>query len=205
MKRVLNAGCGLHHLIPDGYKSPEWEITTLDIDPDVGADLVCSVVSIPEESDTFDAVYCSQTLEHLYPHEVPLALAEFYRVLKPTGFVVIVVPDLYQAATLVAMGKAEQPVMWVTGEFDGDRAITALDMIFGHRASIAKGQTAMAHHTGFTRQTLQEELERAGFTPVQTRLGEHFNLYGTGHASKIEGSVAPPGSPTRHETGQRTV
>jgi predicted SAM-dependent methyltransferase len=30
-----------------------------------------------------DAVVSSHNMEHLYPHEVPLALAEFVRVLKP--------------------------------------------------------------------------------------------------------------------------
>jgi predicted SAM-dependent methyltransferase len=32
-----------------------------------------------------DAVVSSHNMEHLYPHEVPLALAEFVRVLKPDG------------------------------------------------------------------------------------------------------------------------
>ena len=37
----------------------------------------------------FDAVFSSHNLEHLYPHQVKEALAEFYRVLKPEGMIVI--------------------------------------------------------------------------------------------------------------------
>ena len=41
-----------------------------------------------------DAVFSSHNIEHLYPHEVPLALKEFMRVLKPDGFVLMTCPDL---------------------------------------------------------------------------------------------------------------
>ena len=42
-----------------------------------------------------DAVYSSHNIEHPFPHEVPIALAELYRVLKPDRFVLLTRPDLY--------------------------------------------------------------------------------------------------------------
>jgi predicted SAM-dependent methyltransferase len=37
-------------------------------------------------SESVDAIFSSHNIEHLYPHEVPVALAEFIRVLKPGLF-----------------------------------------------------------------------------------------------------------------------
>ena len=58
---------------------------------------------IPSES--VDPVYSSHNIEHLYPHEVPLALAEFLRVLKPDGFFVVTCPDLKSDCKLIAKDK----------------------------------------------------------------------------------------------------
>ncbi|MDO8705893.1 MAG: methyltransferase domain-containing protein [Sulfuricaulis sp.] len=55
-----------------------------------------------------DAVYSSHNIEHLYPHEVPVALAEFRRVLRGDGLLVIACPDLQSVCALVAeMDDAE--------------------------------------------------------------------------------------------------
>jgi ubiquinone/menaquinone biosynthesis C-methylase UbiE len=43
--------------------------------------------AVPEES--VDATFMCQPIEHLYPHEVPIALKEFMRVPKSEGFTVI--------------------------------------------------------------------------------------------------------------------
>ncbi len=55
-----------------------------------------------------DAVVSSHNIEHLYPHEVPLALAEFVRVLKPDGRVLITCPDM-QPASKTAMSGLKPP------------------------------------------------------------------------------------------------
>jgi len=53
-------------------------------------DIVCDIVSIPEESASFDVVLCSEVLEHL-PNPV-LALQEFERLLKPGGSLILTAP-----------------------------------------------------------------------------------------------------------------
>jgi ubiquinone/menaquinone biosynthesis C-methylase UbiE len=50
-----------------------------------------------------DAIFSSHNIEHLYPHEVPVALGEFLRVLKPDGFAIITWGTL-QAAGFKAVG-----------------------------------------------------------------------------------------------------
>lgn len=45
-------------------------------------------------SASVDVVFSSHNIEHLYAHEVEVALAEFHHVLKPDGFVLLTCPDL---------------------------------------------------------------------------------------------------------------
>jgi hypothetical protein len=108
-----------------------------------------------------DAVYSSHNVEHLYPHEVPLALHEMNRVLKPNGFAFIKLPDLQEVARYVAEGKLEEP-LYVSPV----GAIAPLDILYGHRPALARGNTFMAHRTGFTGITLASALIAAGFVAV---------------------------------------
>ena len=57
--------------------------------------------------------------------------------------------------------------------------ITALDIIFGHTASLARGNTFMAHRTGFTARTLQKVLTEARFVGITVRRGSAFDLWAT--------------------------
>jgi len=59
--------------------------------------------------------------------------------------------------------------------------ITALDMIFGHTASLARGNRYMAHRTGFTPRTLQKALIEAGFAEIALRQGSSFDLWATAY------------------------
>jgi hypothetical protein len=111
-----------------------------------------------------DAVYSSNTIKHLYPHEVPLALREMHRVLKPAGFTFIQLPDLQEVARYVAEGRLEDPLY-----LSPMGPIAPLDILFGHRPSLAGGHAAAAHHTGFTSGTLGAALIKAGFAAVMVQ------------------------------------
>jgi predicted SAM-dependent methyltransferase len=103
-KTVLNVGCGypLRQKLHRHFHGPEWREIRLDLDPAVQPDIVCSITDIsPVAADWVDAVWSSHNLEHLQRHEVPLALAEFLRVLKPHGLLLVTLPDLQQVARLV--------------------------------------------------------------------------------------------------------
>jgi len=54
---------------------------------------------------SMDAVHSSHNIEHLYAHEVAVALEEFIRVLTPEGFLVLTCPDLQSVCALVAQDK----------------------------------------------------------------------------------------------------
>lgn len=118
----------------------------------------------PVATGSMDAVWSSHNLEHLHRHEVRPALAEFFRVLRPKGMLLLTLPDLQRVAELVANdGLEDAAYMSPSGP------ITPLDMIFGHAASLAEGRVHMAHKTGFTAKTLHRLLVEAGFVDIELR------------------------------------
>ncbi len=145
-----------------GFQGPEWEEVRLDTDPAAKADFVARVTDMSVvASDSVDAIFSSHNLEHLFPHEVPLALNEFIRVLKPDGVAVIVCPDLLAACELVAQDKLTEPAYTAKAG-----PVSPLDIIYGPRAALAAGHLSMARRCGFTPKVLAGSLKRAGFTTV---------------------------------------
>jgi predicted SAM-dependent methyltransferase len=176
-KIVLNVGCGypLRQKLHRHFHGPEWHEIRLDLDPAVQPDIVCSITDMsPVATNSADAIWSSHNLEHLQRHEVPIALAEFLRVLRPLGFLLLTLPDLRQVAQLVVEDRLEGEAY-----ISQSGPITPLDMIFGHTASLARGNRFMAHRTGFTARTLQKLLIEAGFADVNLREGGSFDLWAT--------------------------
>ena len=178
-RTVLHVGCGA----PDPAKLPAaffpagaWNEMRLDIDPGVAPDIVASITEMPMVADgSVDAVWSAHNLEHLASHEVPVALAEFHRVLAPGGFVLVTMPDLQQVAELVAAGKLEDAAY-----VSAMGPIAALDMLYGFRPALAAGNAFMGHRTGFTAGTLAVHLQNAGFQTVRVQRDGHFALWGSG-------------------------
>ena len=154
---------------------PPWlshhEEVRLDIDASVNPDIVASMTDMGDIGP-FDAVYCSHALEHLYPHDVSLALGEFRRVLGVGGRAIVIVPDLEDI-------RPTEDVVFVAPA----GPITGLDMIFGFRAKL-KEMPHMAHHTGFVAGTLKAAFEGAGFTYTVVKRLADFNLLAVVHESR---------------------
>jgi SAM-dependent methyltransferase len=173
---VLNAGSGASR--PGGlhacFDPTDWQEVRLDIDRGTRPDIVGSVIDMREtfKDAVFDAIWSSHNLEHLHAHEVPRALAEFRRVLKPDGFALITCPDL-DAVMRFAMDQGLD-----AKAYDAPVGpITAHDMLFGHGASIADGNLFMAHKTGFTRDRLGTLCLAAGFSEIRVGRGTAFDLW----------------------------
>ena len=161
MPVFLHVGCGQNRKARTtrAFNTPQWEELRLDIDPAVAPDIVGSMTDMRAVADSsVDAIYSSHNIEHLYPHEVPLALAEFRRVLKPEGFAVVTCPDLQAVAELVAQDKLLQPAYQ-----SPSGPIAPLDILYGHRPALARGNLFMAHRTGFTLNSLMHTFNAAGF------------------------------------------
>jgi predicted SAM-dependent methyltransferase len=171
MKTFLHAGCGAARKdrTTRGFNTPEWNELRYDIDAAVGPDIVGSVLDMSAlASASVDAIYSSHNLEHLYPHEVPLALAEFIRVLKPEGFLLVTCPDLQSVCALIADDKLTEPAYTSPAG-----PIAPLDILYGHRESMARGNLFMAHRCGFTAKVLTGTLYAAGFAKVAAKRRGH--------------------------------
>ena len=184
MSVFLHVGCGSKRKdrAGPGFQGAEWNELRLDIDPAVEPDIVGSMTDMSAvEDESVDAIYSSHNIEHLYVHEVPIALREFLRVLKPDGFTVITCPNLQSIGHLIAEGKLMDPVY-----ISPAGPIAPIDMIFGYGKFVASGNPYMAHHYGFTRKDLMGALKQAGFGRV-VGLDQpmHFDLWVIGTKGKV--------------------
>jgi predicted SAM-dependent methyltransferase len=187
MMKLLHVGCGPKskaHTTP-GFKADHWSEIRLDIDPGVDPDVNGTMTDMRAvESSSVDAVFSAHNIEHLYPHEVPQALSEFLRVLSDDGFAVITCPDLKSVCALIAQDKLTDPAYIAPVG-----PIAPLDILYGHRPAMARGNLYMAHRCGFTQKVLTATLASAGFRSVATACRpSSFDLWAL--ASKRERSEA---------------
>ena len=175
MKTFLHVGCGPKRKNRTTAGFSDWNELRFDIDKSVQPDLVGTMTDMSSVSTaSVDAVFSSHNIEHLYPHEVPVALSEFLRVLKPDGFVVITCPDLQAVCALVAEDKLSDPAYTLPAG-----PITPLDILYGHRSPMARGNLYMAHRCGFTEKVLSGTLQSSGFKRVASmkRGAPYFDLW----------------------------
>ena len=185
MKIFLHVGCG--HLNKSsclGFENDNWKEIRLDIDKNVNPDIVGTLTDMKSvDTGSVDAVYSSHNIEHIFPHEVPIALREFYRVLKEDGIVVITCPDIQSAGEALTQDKLFQTLFQGKGRNNSvpeeyDVPVTAFDILFGHRETTADGNVFMVHKGGFTYSLLDRAFYEAGFKArVGGRRPEGYDLY----------------------------
>lgn len=174
-KRLLNAGAGQTPAmrIAALFESGDWDEVRLDVEPAVRPDVVGSITDLAKlfpQPASFDAIWCSHVMEHLFAHEVYPTLLQFRQVLKPDGFALIMCPDLEMVAEhLVKHGLAGIAYHSPAGP------IRTLDMLYGHSGAIEAGRHHMAHRTGFTAERLGNLLLEAGFPTIKVR-SENFEV-----------------------------
>ena len=124
------------------------EYTTVDIegDPDVRG----SITALPFTDGSVDRIWCSHVLEHLAIKNVPVGLAELFRVLAPGKRAIIRVPNFDYVAKY-----------WLTGPDRG----WAEAMVFGLQSSDGE-----FHKSAFTAQLLRADLEGTGFSVLRVEM-----------------------------------
>jgi len=187
-KRFLHIGCGASNKeqTTKGFNSANWHETRLDIDKSFKPDIAASMVDMSSiESESFDALFSGHSIQHLHIHEVPLAFAEFKRVLKPDGFAVISCSDLQSVGAVIAQNHLTATLYNSTSG-----PMTALDILYGHRPSVGGGRPHMAHHCGFTKDALGATLAAAGFVSIaaRARAQPHYDLWMIATKSTVEKS-----------------
>jgi SAM-dependent methyltransferase len=162
---LVNVGCGPR----DGRKLPDhfsnWRELRVDVDPAAQPDIVADLTDLSAIADaSADAVWAAHCVEHLYEHQVRIALAEFRRVLRDDGFVCVIVPDLQTVAKFVAADRLHETL------YESPAGpVSPHDIVFGFGAAIASGRTSMAHRCGFTPGMLQRCFRQLPFAEVLLR------------------------------------
>ncbi len=160
-KKFLHVGCGSQtksNTTPV-LNSDDWEEVRLDIDDKVNPDIVADLIDMSVIDDSsYDAVYSHHNLEHLFLYQVPIALKEINRVLKDDGYLVVSCPDIQSVCKAVAEGNLVNPLY-----ISNAGPISAIDILYGLRSSLAKGNHYMAHNVGFTKELLHQILTDCGF------------------------------------------
>ncbi len=186
MKNVfLHVGCGSNRKdrTTREFNTDSWQELRLDINESTNPDIVGTMTDMSAvANETADAIFSSHNIEHLYPHEVPLALKEFIRVLKPEGFLVITCPDLQSVCALVAEDKLTDPAYTSPAG-----PIAPIDILYGHRASMERGNLYMAHRCGFTKKVLIGTLRTFGFASLiaANRGAPFFDLWAIASKSPL--------------------
>jgi len=146
-----------------------WKI--LNIQPGPNVDFIGTATDLSVFADaTVDELYGSHIYEHLdYHAEVPLALKEAFRVLKPGGTIMVGVPDLEALCRL-----------FLDPRFDLTQRFSIMRMIYG-------GQTDPwdYHKSGFNLHLLGQYLYQTGFDDI--RRIENFGLFADTTSLAFEG------------------
>lgn len=140
MRRELLIGCGSRREREIGIEGRKgWEsLTTLDQNNDHEPDVVWNLeeLPLPFEDDTFDEIHAYEVLEHIGKQGDWRGFfdqwAEFYRILKPGGFLAATCPS-YKS-------------MWAWGDPSHTRVLTRGTLVFLDQEQYHKqiGQTPMS-------------------------------------------------------------
>ena len=172
MKTFLHVGCGsIVKSQIKGFNNDNWKEIRFDIDKKVNPDIEGTLTDMSlVETASVDAIYSSYNLDHIYAHEVPIALKEFYRVLNEDGIAVVKCPDIQTVCELIAQDKLLEFL------YESEAGpVYPIDVIYGNRIQIQMGNEYMAKKVGFTYSALNGAFAEAGFT---ARYGGRMPNYG---------------------------
>jgi SAM-dependent methyltransferase len=177
---LLNVGCGP---LGGGKVPPHfggWRQVRVDVDAAVKPDILADLTDLSQIADaSVDAVWAAHCVEHLYGHEVPVALGEFRRVLREDGFLCVIVPDLQTVASYLVADRLHEPLYQSAAG-----PVTPHDMIFGFGPAIAGGRASMGHRCGFTPGMLQRCFRELPFGEVVLRRrSSHLELAAVARAT----------------------
>jgi len=121
---------------------------------------------LPMEDDTFDVVFASQIIEHLY--NTDLYIKEIWRVLKPGGYAVISTPNLASLHCIIMLLLGFQPT------FVSD-VVRVGNPFYGRQRDVARFP-AHSHLRTFNWRSLKELFEYYGFK-VEKMTGVGYCLF----------------------------
>ncbi|MCL2436405.1 MAG: methyltransferase domain-containing protein [Clostridiales bacterium] len=159
--------------------SADW--IAVDIDPE-RSDIVMNFnkkTDLPLPDESVSAIYGSHIFEHIDIFHAPLVFKECHRVLKPDGFLRIVIPDVRKSMIEYLNGNHEYPLfkrrIKALNELLGDMGgeVSLFECLKGDFISPSGqrgllGEKSLAHQNAWDYEAMVFELIRAGF--VQNRI-----------------------------------
>jgi predicted O-linked N-acetylglucosamine transferase (SPINDLY family)/predicted SAM-dependent methyltransferase len=140
-------------------RRPGWKIVNIQPGPEVDYVTDCTNLQLFTEGSA-EEIYASHVLEHLgYQEDLPRALAEIHRVLKPGGAVKISVPDFEVICRLFLDPACTE-----------QERLLLMRMAFGGQLDAHD-----FHYVGLTQEILGRYLSRAGFARME-KISE-FHLF----------------------------
>tara|TARA_B100000676_G_C18065077_1_gene840405 strand:+ start:1466 stop:2065 length:600 start_codon:yes stop_codon:yes gene_type:complete len=174
MKKFLHLGPGdnTKSQTSNIFATDEWEEVRLDINENANPDILTSMTDLSMiDDEEYQGIFSSHNIEHIFPHQVDSTFKEFYRILSADGELIIICPDLMIVAKAIVEGN------YLKALYQSPAGpIAPIDILFGHRASVAGGNEYMAHKCAFTMEALLGVLKAAGFGTIVGGTGD-FNLY----------------------------
>lgn len=144
----LNLGAGATSI--EGYLSVD-----LQGDPDIRAD----VREIPLATGSVDEIMAIHLFEHLPRWDTERTLAEWHRVLRPGGKLVLELPDLIKCCQNILSGREDRAGLW------------------GLYGDPVYGDELMCHRWGWSGEALATELRLAGFRKVKIKEPQFHKKY----------------------------
>jgi glycosyltransferase involved in cell wall biosynthesis/predicted SAM-dependent methyltransferase len=129
-----------------------YDYLSCDKYPGKEVDEVFSLNDIPYADNTVQSIHSEHALEHLYHADARQALKEWYRVLIPGGDIHLQLPDLEECCRQYLNAKDKAYKDWYRYTIYGIQRSLADEPIEGQ-----------VHHTGFSLNELQQELQNLGF------------------------------------------
>lgn len=179
-KKFLHVGCGKKRKdsTTNVFNTDEWKEYTLDIDPSCDPNFIGTMTDLSMiDDETFDAIYSSHNIEHLYIHEAIEAVKEFRRVLKQDGYVMIICPDLISTCEEIIKKGPYEPLYYVkqsNGEVSKDIYVSGIDILYGWRPALQNGNYYMAHNSAYNESGLINLFRQNNFRAIFSVTRKNF-------------------------------
>lgn len=140
----LNIGCG--RMVLEGWANCDVQVSPRAPRP---PEILCDARQVPLEDGSAEELMALHLIEHFYLWEVGAVLAEWRRLLRAGGKLILELPNLEAACRNLLQGAKDQMSMW---PLYGDPS---------HE------DPYMCHRWGYTPATITQLLERNGFVRVR--------------------------------------